>query len=183
VDEDDSIFAGVSGRVAGDADVDIDDAGTIGGRIGWRRQFSDDVAVGLGVFATTRIEDDALILPAVSVDWRLHERWRVSVDGTRGELIHDLDDDLELAFGAAWENRRFRLDDDPIADSAVVEDTAVPIFARLGYRPDDSGLRFDLIGGVIVAQEFEIADRHGDNEREFESDPTPFVGFALRWTF
>lgn len=175
-------IAGGRTRVAGESDVDIDDAITFGGHLGAMYAFEADRRIGFGVFATSQIEDDVLVVPIVQIDWRLDDTTRLVGRGTRGEIVWELNDSTDLALGAAWEHRRFRLDDDPIALGAVVDDTSVPIFLRLMHQPDQN-VQISLTGGVIAWQEFEVANRHGRMERDFGVDPTGFIGFDVRWTF
>jgi len=178
-----SWFAGINGQFAGEKDVDLGDAGTVGGLGGVRWQASDDLALTFGVFARTEIEDDPQILPLLGVDWRIDDRWRLRAEGPGGELLRGFEGGWEAAIGGAWENRRFRLEEGGATRSSVVEDTSVPVFARLGYRPEESNLEFDLVVGAILFQEFEIEDRNGDNGRTFETEAAPFVEVGLRWTF
>lgn len=175
IDEQWSWFAGVKGRVAGESGVDVDDAGTIGGVGGLVWDLGDDRSIAFGVSAMSQIEDDALILPIINVNWKLNEQWRFASSGSMGEIIAAIDDQNEIAFGAAWENRRFRLDDSAPQLAAVVEDTSVPIFLRFAHRPSES-IAINLIGGVVLWQEFEVSNRNGLATRDFDADPSGFLG-------
>ncbi len=182
IDEEWSWFAGVKGRIAGESDVDIDDAGTIGGVGGLVWDLGDDRSIAFGVSAMSQIEDDALILPIINVNWKLTEQWRFASSGASGEFIATIDDRNEIAFGAAWENRRFRLDDSAPQLAAVIEDTSVPIFVRYAHKPGDS-ITINLIGGVIAWQEFEVSNRNGLASRDFDADPSAFVGLNVNIGF
>ncbi|MFW5653566.1 MAG: DUF6268 family outer membrane beta-barrel protein [Planctomycetota bacterium] len=175
-------FAGVTAEFAGESNVDWDDAMTYGGKAGITWRPDDTFNLSLGIFAQTQIEDDALVLPAAAIDWQFAEQWALSLQGTRGELVHNLNADADLAFGAGWESRRFRLEDDNITRSAVVEESAIPVYVRYEWRPGQNAT-FELVGGARFAQEFEISDSDGDNERDFDADPSGFFGFAFNWRF
>lgn len=181
--EDDwSWFVGVRGRVAGESGVDVDDAGTIGGVGGITWTVDEGRSIGLGALVSSQIEDDALVVPLFNVNWRFNEQWRFASSGAMGEFILALDERSELAFGAAWENRRFRLDDSAPQLGSVVEDTAVPVFVRYSLQPSES-VALNLIGGVTVWQEFEISNRNGVATRDFDGDAAPFVGMSVRIAF
>lgn len=178
IDEQWSWFAGVKGRVAGESGVDVDDAGTIGGVGGLVWDLGDDRSIAFGLNVMSQIEDDALILPIINVNWKLDERWRFASSGAMGEFIATIDGQNEIAFGAAWENRRFRLDDSAPQLAAVIEDTSFPLFVRFAHRPDDS-ITINLIGGVVVWQEFEVSNRNGLATRDFDADPSAFLGLSV----
>ncbi len=182
LDDDHTLIPSLFGRFSGENGADIDDAGTFGGSLTLSRRFSDDLTLGVGILASSRIEDDALVLPALTVDWRFAENWRLLVRGPGGEVLYRVNDRLSLGGGAAWESRRFRLDDDPVTASAVVEDSGVPIYGLLRYKVDDR-FEFDLQAGVTVAQEFEVENRNGDAKRTFDVDPAAFIGARLTWRF
>jgi len=177
-----TLVGGVRGRIAGESSADVNDAGTFGGVVGAIYGKDDDHKAGVGIYATSQIEDDVLIVPVFQIDWRLDETTRLVGQGTRGEIIWELGESTEVAAGAAWENRRFRLDDDAIHLASVVEDTSVPIFFRLTHRPADN-LQIALTGGVIAFQDFEITDRNGNMGRTIDASPTGFVGVDVRFTF
>lgn len=177
-----SWFGGVMGRVAGEGGAEFDDSATFGGMVGASCKVSDDFSYSIGIRATSQIEDDALILPAITLDWRLDENWRFIFAGSRAELACSLAEDLSLGIGAGWENRRFRLDDDAPTSGAIIEDTSIPVFLRLSRSVDDS-LNIDVTAGVTLYSEFEIQDRNGNASRTVESDPAPFMGLSIRWSF
>ncbi|MFG0330759.1 MAG: DUF6268 family outer membrane beta-barrel protein [Phycisphaerales bacterium] len=182
VDDEWSWTASGIARFAGESDVDYSDADSYGGIFAIQREFNEDFTASLGVLVATQIEDDELILPAITLDWSIDDQWSFVVDGTRGELRYDYGDGLVAVLGAAYENRRFRLDNDPVKLGSVVEDTAVPIYIAMRYRADNS-ISIDLTGGVLAFQEFEIENRNGNAGREFESDPAPFIGLGVSFNF
>ena len=177
-----SWFAGVRGRFAGESDVDVDDAAMGGVFGGVSRAFGEGRSIGLGALVATQIEDDPLVIPLVNVTWAFNDAWRLETQGTRGEIVHTFDERNEFALGAAWENRRFRLSDDPLTRAAVVEDTSVPVYLRWSHELSDAA-ELSLLAGVIAHQEFEVSDRHGDNERDFDADTAGFLGAAVKFSF
>lgn len=175
-------FGGVSGRVAGEGDAEFSDSATWGGMAGLSHRVNDDLSYSVGVRAMTQIEDDVLVLPALTLDWRINEQWRFVFAGTRAELACALAEDLSLGLGAGWENRRFRLDEDAPSLGAVIEDSTVPIFVRLSKEVNE-GFNVDLTAGFTAYSEFEIADRNGNGSRTIEGDPAAFLGVSVRWAF
>lgn len=175
-------FGGVSGRVAGEGDAEFSDSATWGGMAGVSHRVNDELSYSLGVRAMTQIEDDVLVLPAITLDWRINDQWRFVFAGTRAELAYALAEDLSLGIGAGWENRRFRLDDDAPNLGAVIEDSSAPIFVRLSKEVNE-GFNVDLTAGFTAYSEFEIADRNGNGSRTIEGDPAAFLGLSVQWAF
>lgn len=182
IDEQWSWFAGARTRFAGESGVDLGDAAAFGGLGGVTYAFDEGRSIGIGILAGTQIEDNAIVVPLINVDWRFNDQWRFSSRGTSGEFIYALDDQSEIGFGAAWEYRRFRLDDSAPQLSAVVQDTSIPLFVRFTHKPSDA-VTISLTGGVSIWQKFEVSDRNGNNTRDFDADPSPFVGLNVGITF
>lgn len=190
VDESWSWAAGVGGRFAGEADVDVSDAATFGGQISVHRHFSETLSAGFGVRAATEIEDDGLIAPIVALDWTINDRWRLitrSADSIfrydfGGELIYAMNDELEAAFGVGWQSRRFRLEDDGPANGRVVEDEGVPVYVALRSRPNP-GLELSIGAGVEFARKMSFDSRQGAAGRSYDVDPALLAGLRVSVTF
>jgi len=177
-----SWFAGVRGRLAGEGGVDVGDAGTIAGMGGVAWTFDEGRSIGLGALVSTQIEDDAQVLPIINVNWRINDQWRFASRGTKGEFIMALSHDNEIAFGASWEDRRFRLDDSSPQRGAVIEDSSIPLFIRFSHIPSDT-VAMNIIGGVTIWQQIEVSNRNGAATRDIDADPSPFVGLSASIRF
>ncbi len=182
MDGDWSWFAGVRGRVAGEGGVDIGDAGTIGGMGGVAWKLGEGRSIGIGALVSTQIEDDLQILPIINVNWRINDQWRFASSGTKGEFIMALSDHNEMAFGASWEDRRFRLDDSSPQRGAVIEDSSIPLFIRFSHKPSDT-VALNIIGGVTTWQQIEVSNRNGAATREFDAQVSPFAGMSVNIRF
>ncbi len=183
--ETDSWFIGGGARFAGMADVDLSDSGTFSGYGGYKFKYCDALTLTLGAVVETQIEDDVRILPIINMDLDLGNNWQLHAVTARSaeiELSYMFDDQLRLGVGAGYEFRRFRLDDDAIHVAAVVEDTSIPLFARLTYQADKA-LQIHIEAGVEAAQEFEVSDRNGNTQRKYESDAAGYIGASLKWSF
>lgn len=181
-DEKWSWFAGVSARYAGESGVSVSDAGTIGAKAGLGYQINDSLSASFGAYVTSQIEDDALILPAISIDWAINEKWNLEFQGTKGLLSYKLNDNVSAGLGAGWENRRFRVNDNSLKNAAVIEDSAIPVFVTLDYKSADQ-VFVNVNAGVITGQEFQIEDRNGNNQRKYDSDTAGFVGMNVKIVF
>ncbi len=179
---------GVRGEFFGEKDASFSDASTVMGTALARYQFSEDLAVGLGLAVRSQIEDDALFLPVVTVDWQIDESWKLTVGESEGAshaqavLSYDLGGDASVGLGVAYVNDRFRLDNDAIRKGSVVEDSRLPIFVNFTFQPTARAMVV-IEGGVIAGQEFKVENQFGDNGRSFDSDTSGFIGASLSWKF
>ena len=178
IDQNWSWNVGVGYEYAGEAGAEVSDASSVFGWIRADTQIDEQLAIGIGVLVKSQIEDDALVLPAAGVRWQIDENFRLVVEGPGAELSTEISEGLRFGVGAAYESRRFRISDGPIQNSRVIDDTGVPIFARLQFDPNPRS-SFSIETGAIVFQEFEIENQFGAMRRTFETDPTPYVGIRM----
>lgn len=172
-------------RAAGESDADIGESITGGGFFVVGYAFSKDLRVGFGVGGTSRLEDDALVIPYISLLWNINDRVRLSTEGLGVLLSADLDEAKNWEFGirGGFELRDYRLDDSrPGFRDGVVADTRVPVGLELVWKPVD-GLRLTLEGGAVVYQRFKFVEDGGDELDDFETDPAPFIGLRAEYRF
>jgi hypothetical protein len=172
-------------RASGEDDADVGDSITGGGFFVVGYAFSKDLRVGFGLGGTSRLEDDALVIPYISLLWNINDRVRLATEGLSVLLSADLDEakQWELGLRGAFELRDYRLDDSrPGFRDGVVADERFPIGLELVWKPVD-GLRLTLEGGAVVYQRFEFIEDGGDELDDFETDPAPYVGLRVEYRF
>lgn len=182
VDEEWSWYAGGGVRMAGESGADTGDMTTFSGRGGVGYRFSDSLEMTFGAVVSTQIEDDVLILPAITAMWNINERWDLRVTGPGAELSYAIDDETWIGLAGRWENRRFRLEDDVLGLGSVIEETAIPVYLHL-RRAAGNGLSLDLSAGAIVGREFDIEDRDGRNGTTVDGDAGFFASVGFRYDF
>lgn len=172
-------------RAAGESDADVGDSITGGGALVASYAFSKDLRLGFGLGATSRLEDDAIVIPYLSIYWAINDRVRLTSKGLGLLLSADLDEAKrwEIGFRGAFEFRDYRLDDSrPGFRDGVVSDERVPLGVELAWKPVD-GLRLTLEGGAVVYQRYEFISGAGDELDDFETDPAPFIGLRVEYRF
>lgn len=190
IDDHWTYFIGGGGRISAEAGADLDDAltGRLFGGVGYR--FSDRFVLGGGVAVSTRLEDDALVVPIITAYYRFNERWALMAGGgpaaagrTLGAtLTWQAQPDLGVSLTGAWDWHEFRLDDDGPIPDGVASDSRVDIALGLDWGiSEDISLRVET--GVSVWQEFEFDDAGGNRIVETSTDPAPFVGASLVFEF
>lgn len=170
---------------AGEDGADFGDGLTYGGLGGFGYKVNDNLELGLGILVSSRLEDDAWVIPLPRVDWRISERLRFRLGGARagGSLELEVNDSVSLALEASYSAREFRLEDaNPAAPMGVGRDRQAPVGLALTWKacPNVSvGVR----GGFVVWQEYELLDSEGNRLVEKEADAAPYLGASVRVSF
>lgn len=182
VDEQWSWYGGAGIRAAGESGADFGDSTTLSGRAGVGYRFSDTFEMTLGALVSTQIEDDVLILPAVTATWNINERWDFTVSGPGMELTYEIDRETWIGLAGSWEKRRFRLEDDVLGLGSVIEETAIPVYLHL-KRVTGKGLSLNLAAGALVGREFDIEDHNGRHGRTIDGDAGLFASLGFTYEF
>jgi hypothetical protein len=184
----------VGGRVTSGAEdgADFGDSITGGGVVGARWQMDPRFALNFGLAATTRLEEDPLVLPLIGFDWTINDKVRVSstgpgvfdaTDSLGARVFARVSDEVEVMLGGRWKLREYRLDESQtVASEGVLRDARFALDVGLLWKPADN-ISLGLIGGVIPWQEYGIDDEDGDEISEVNSDPAGFIAFGGRITF
>lgn len=185
-----AVFGGPVLGYAGENGADVDKSITGGVMAGTRYSFSRELTLGLGLVATSRLEDNVAVLPVPIVYWHISEAMclktvhsQPGVPGVFGaELAWTPSSRWELAGGAMYSSSRFRLDDSGPADGGVGQNTGQPVFLRLGFSPSPAW-QFSLTGGAVLGGELRLEDSHGHKLAQQDYDPAVFLGAAVTCRF
>jgi len=181
-----SPFAELSGET-GASFSDTFSGGIIGSLI-FRAE--ENLTLSLGVGVQSQIEDSARFFPAISVEWEIAERLRLTGTGSGASLIgptgieleYDLDDAWAVALGGRYEHLRFRLDEDNVAaPDGIGQDEGFPIWGRLTYDWGKGDLTF-FAGGMFWG-ELTLEDAGGNELVDTDYDPAGFIGINFRVRF
>lgn len=181
-----SVLVRGSVDAAGESGADFGDSLTYGGLVVVSNQITPNLRLGAGVIARTRLEDDALVVPIVAVDWVFAEGWTVTTSGATGgagiEVRYELTEEVTLTLGGGWRSDDYRLSDDNPLPEGVVRHDRVPVAAGVIYRPSR---RIEIVarGGAHVWQRLEVLDGSGDEIADADGDAAPFVSLDLSFRF
>lgn len=183
IDETWSVVGGGFARAGLAEGADFEDAISGGGFLAAGYKASETYSIDFGVLVATRLEDDALVVPYIAIDWKIDERLTFSTTGLGAQLSAVIDDDWSVFLRGRYEGRDYRLDEDfAPAPGGVVRDESFPIGVGVEYSPSTK-VRFIAEGGVVVARELEFFD---DDERELrtiETDSGAFLGIRVSIAF
>ncbi|MBX3382378.1 MAG: hypothetical protein KF864_02610 [Phycisphaeraceae bacterium] len=176
------------GVEAGFADgADFGESLTGGGFVSASHQCSDNLSVGIGVLARTRLEEDAIVLPTILLDWKISDKWRLGTSPSIGRRLVSLaytpGEDWTFALGAGYEALDFRLDEDnSAAPSGVARYRRIPVGGEIAWHPSGQ-FTLGLFAGVHVWQEYTLDNERGDRISREDADPAAFLGGFARWAF
>lgn len=158
------------------------DGFTGGGLVGVRYALSDDLALTFGLIARSRLEKSTLWLPLVGVEWKIDDTLSLAVRGPGAVVTAKINDQWSAFFDGEFRSREFRLDEDNPLPDGVIRDRRFVVGAGVRYQPAPF-FDISLRGGAVVWQEFRVDNNNGDEQREIESDPTPFIGLSATVRF
>lgn len=156
-----------------------------GAVVGVTKLFSPTLFVGLGLGVFRQI-DRMEYFPFVIVNWQIDDSLRLTnplpagpAGGAGLELAYRIDNDWELAGGAAWRDYRFRLNDNGPAPDGLGQNSGAPVFARLTRRFGPTA-RIDLYAGGVAGGQLKLLNGNGRTLQSSDYGVAPF--FALSGT-
>lgn len=159
--------------------------GVTGGGFGFvTYRFNSDLALGFGLGVTSRLEDDALVLPVLFIQWRIDDQWSVRSDGLGARLNWAASPEFSVFLNARYERDEWRLDDNRgDVSEGVLRDRRVPIGLGVDWRPI-AGLTITGEVSVFVYRELEFLNDRGRSVVEEKTDEImPALGFRVEWRF
>lgn len=184
------VFAGGVGAVAQEGGADTSSSWAGGGFIGGGYRASDSLTIQLGVSVTSRLEDDADVLPMFVLNWQIDERVKLNAgaiefgvaDAVGVGVTYRIDDHWSIGARVGYVRQQFRLDGSGVAPDGVGQDERGKAALVLEWRPTPE-LQVSLLGGVAFGGELELKDESGHRLFKEDYDPAPFVGARLLWQF
>lgn len=183
-----SWFGGLMVQAAGEEGADFNDSVTWGGTAGATYKVSETFTIGGAIAVRTRLEDDALVIPLLLVDWKISPTWRLSTFTGLNEaglaLGWEVCEPVTLSIGAAYALREFRLDDASTSNmpGGVGRDQGVPVWLGLEWRACEQ-LRVNVRGGLIAGREFTLDDAGGNEQAQEDIDATGFLEAGVTFLF
>ena len=147
-----------------------------------------DVQIGLGVTASTSLEDDATVWPYPILRWQLDERWSVETtgfdfgSGGGGRLTYRANPELAFTLDGSYDQREFRLDNEDTLPDGVVRDTRIPVWLGVLWSPQP-GFSLNARVGVLAFQEFTFENSSGVEAVQMETDATAIGSLSFQWDF
>ncbi len=168
------VYGGLILGAGGEPDADVGQSLMYGAFVGFNYQVSPGVWIGTGVGFSTQLEDDALVVPLINLNWAINDRLTLEANGLSGKLNYQLDGAWSVFLEGRYEFRQYRLADDAAIPEGVFSDESIPVGIGVTYSPNDA-ISLTLSGGAIVWREIEFYD---DDENKLSSDEADITGYV-----
>ena len=166
----------------GDFDASFSDGLGGSGLLGVTYRFSPRFSVTPGVLALARLEDDALVIPVIGLDWEISDAWRLRSIGPGAELSWRADDTWTFFLRGLYRPRDFRLAPDAAVPSGVLRERAFPVSLGVEWKPT-SRVTATVFGGAILGGNLRLTEDDGGEIYDEDYDVAPIVGGSLRVLF
>jgi hypothetical protein len=183
LDERFTIYGGALLRVSAESGADFSDAFSGGGLAGVNFKFNDAFTLGGGVAIVSQIEDDPLVLPLITLDWRFADAWRakvgfldVAVMGYGGAVEFQPNDQWLFDFGVQFHKARFRIERN---DDVGQEESAI-LYAQATWRFNPM-IDFSGFVGVAVGGNLRLEDSSGDRITDHDYDAAAVIGLKAKF--
>ncbi len=182
-----AVGAGPFIRFSGESGADFGDSVTYGGTLGFFYTPNRDILIGTGLFLSSRIEDDVLVVPGVLFNWQVNDKFRISslITGVRTELgpsvqlSYDIGNGFSTGLSVGYEFQRFRLDDKGVAPNGVGDVKVLPVWGTI-YYDINRMLSVAVYGGAGFFGNMELEDSNGDRILKEDFDTLFFLGAGLK---
>ncbi len=178
-----SVISGATLQADYEDGADVGDALTYGvfGAAGYR--VSDRLSIQFGAAVRSQLEDNALVLPFIGVQYQLSDLSNLHTKGLGIEYTTQINDELTASIFAQYEFEAFRLaDDNPVLPAGVLEDNMIIVGASATWTPTS---QFTLTGtiGAAVWHELEFRNDSGDDLGDIETDTSPMLALRASYQF
>ena len=182
-DEGHSWFIGGGAISNSEQDADFGDSvdGIITGGFGYR--VSNELEIGLGVVARTRLDDDALIVPFPQLKYSINEFWSINSEGAGLRINYKASEAVDYGVYGKFQSTTFRLDDShAFASEGMATHRSFPLAFFAHYSPNDT-IKLKGSVGAMIGGELEILDTAGNDVASQDIDPGIFGTLSVSISF
>jgi hypothetical protein len=188
IDQQQSLFVMPSVEYAGESGADFSESLRFGGIVGYVKQFSRTLTIGIGGAVYTGMEDTSAY-PIILLNWQFAQDWRLGNSYRPGpttpaglEFTYTGLENWQLGIGAAYTSTRFALDDSGTAREGYGENESGLIYLSGTYAISDQS-SLDLFLGTTFGGELSIEDSDGDSVASEDYDPSLVLSVAYTFSF
>ncbi|MFG0294002.1 MAG: DUF6268 family outer membrane beta-barrel protein [Phycisphaerales bacterium JB050] len=182
----DESWAAFGGGIAGfgyESGADFGDSFYAGGRAGFRYRYNDALSLGFGAGVISRLEEDTLIIPILTVQWQIDEDWRLESDGLGAKLTWSASEDLKLHGFARYSSRAYRTDENnSFLPGGAFVDSRFLLGAGATWSPAER-FTISLEAGTSILQTFKFYNDSGNEISERDSDPQLMLRAGIEFRY
>jgi hypothetical protein len=176
-------------RLNGEKGASNSDSRTFGlfGAVFWR--INEDLSIGPGLAAFSRLEGSTKFFPILAIDWNINDRWNLSTgrglassQGPGLTLNYKLNETWSLGVAGRYEDLEFRLDDEGVAAGGVGRDQSIPLVFMAEMKPD-SNMNFSVFAGLEFGGKLKLRNALDILVEESKYDPAPVFGGTFEFRF
>jgi hypothetical protein len=188
IDERWGFIVGAGVESSFEAGADFGDTLTFGGFGAVTYAFSPELVVGGGAFVSTRLEDDARVIPAPFIRWQASERVSVTSGAGTGptgpgvSVFYAIDEAWTAGVSVGFRSIAARLDDEGTAPGGVGRHQALPIVASITWKATQT-IELTALVGMVVGQEYELLDAGGNVLLEDDAEAAPAFAVLAKIVF
>jgi hypothetical protein len=176
-----SATLGLLGGASWEDGASFSDSLTGGGLVMASYRFSPTLKVGLGGLYLTRLNEDALVVPALGLDWQVTEQMDIKLSGLDLRAEYDVNEVWSLYLRGEFDPSGARLVPRANTEADSFDDQGFRAAGGLKWTPCPS-FSLSMEGGVAF-HEYTLRNDREEILAKDRVDPAPFVGVSARLSF
>jgi hypothetical protein len=167
---------------------DFSNATDLGGAFGVNYIASDKLSYGGGIVVIGQIEENALVAPIITVNWKFAEQWALKLGmtdlATAGygiTVAYDLNPEWELSFAGQYHKSRFRIE---ALNNGIGQEKAFTMTVNATWKPEKvKAFSATAFAGIAAGGEVAVYTANATQLRKDKYDAAPIVGAKAVFTF
>jgi hypothetical protein len=167
---------------SGESGAPAEDSLLYNGMGGAEYAINQKLSIQMSLLATTRLEEDPLVLPLVGFRWRPAPAWLVATEGAGLKITGPLQRDLQFTVNAGWMTRAWRLDDDAPTPQGILAMEAIRFETGLRWKCGKAW-QFETRIGWEPSRTYHLLDEEGQSSGIRTSDGAPLAVLSATYPF
>lgn len=170
---------------------DFNQATKLGGAAGVNYIANDKLSYGGGIIVIGQIEENALVLPIITVNWKFADQWALKLGmtdlATAGyglTVAYDLNPEWQFSFGGQMHKSRFRIHGAGPTVNGIGQESSFTMTAAATWSPEKAkAFSATAFAGIAAGGKIEVNTSNDTQLRNDKYDATPVVGAKATFTF
>jgi len=183
------MYGGPIMRMSAESGADWGKATQGGGALAVNYIASEKLSIGGGIVALSQIEDDALVMPILTANWKFADKWKAALgftdlatSGYGANVSWLCHENWQLTFGGQFHKARFRIDGSGASNDGVGEDSAFVLTTAATWTPNKSFTGTAFVG-LATGGQVRLENSNGHKIADEDYDPAAIIGLKLGFLF
>lgn len=134
-----------------------------------------DIGLHVGIIAQTGMHVDR-VYPILGFDWKVNDKWKLNaIFPLNVSAVYTYNCNWNMGVGGRFFDTRHRTGDDQPLPMAIVCYRTIGAEAFVNYS-DCDWVEANIHAGVITGGKVKVSNRHQEDGKWFDVDPSPYVG-------